>query len=53
MHPLTRANQDLYLCEEIHYPDRCGCPDCPDDIILAPNGVDRYCFKHQDIDPDK
>jgi hypothetical protein len=47
-----RANQDLYLFEEIHYPDRCSCLDCLDDIVPDPNGVDRYCFNHQ-IDPDR
>jgi hypothetical protein len=47
----TNANQYLNVTEEIHYPNRCSFPDCPDDIIPAPNGVDRYCFKHQ-IDPD-
>jgi hypothetical protein len=51
MYPLTRSNQDLYLCEEIQYPDRCSFPGCPDDIILSTNGVDRHCFKHQ-IDTD-
>ncbi|WP_310481469.1 hypothetical protein [Chamaesiphon sp. VAR_48_metabat_403] len=47
----TRSNQDLYLCEEIQNPDRCSFPDCNDDIIPAPSGIDRHCFKHQ-IDPD-
>jgi hypothetical protein len=46
MHPLTRADQDLYLSEEIHYPSRCQFPGCLDDIIPDPNGGDRYCLKH-------
>jgi hypothetical protein len=51
MHPLTRADRDLYLAEEIYYPDRCQIDGCPDDIILSTNGSDRYCFKHQiDLD---
>ena len=29
MNPLTRANQDLNLTEEIHYPPRCSFPDIP------------------------
>jgi hypothetical protein len=47
----TQANQDLNVTEEIHYLNRCSFLDCPDDIIPAPNGIDRYCLKHQ-IDPD-
>ena len=51
MHPLTRADRDLYLAEEIYYPDRCQIDGCGDDILADPNGIDRYCFKHS-IDPD-
>lgn len=53
MHPLTRANQDLYFKEEIHYPTRCEIDGCTDDIIGDPDGVSHLCFKHQNIDPDR
>ena len=46
MNSRTRANQDLYLSEEIHYADRCSFPNCPDDIIPDPDGMSGYCFKH-------
>jgi ribosomal protein S14 len=46
MHPLTRANQDLYIHEDIHYVTRCQIDGCPDDIIPDPDGMSRYCFKH-------
>jgi hypothetical protein len=47
MHPLTLANQMLYA-EEIYYVTRCSHPDCLDDFIPDPNGVDLYCFKQYD-----
>jgi hypothetical protein len=51
MHQQTRTSQDLNLTEKIHYPNRCSFPDCIYDIIPDPNGIDRYCLKHQ-IDTD-
>jgi hypothetical protein len=52
MTQFNRADRDQYHTEEIHYVTRCQIDGCPDDIIGDSNGVDRYCFKHQNIDPD-
>ena len=49
MNPTNQT--DRYPSEEIRYPSRCSFPDCRDDIIPDPNGVDLYCFKHQ-VDSD-
>jgi hypothetical protein len=46
MYLQERPTQPPYPAEEIRYVVKCSCPDCPDDIIPDPDGINCYCFKH-------